>query len=92
MPCIISLEKCMKGFLPRGIHKLFHTREGTEVGSQKGECRNNINSRALDTSVGLYGHCLICPQKMLNNKCHIKIHYTSDIPLNWGFHKYQGCF
>lgn len=81
----------MNGFLPREIHKLLHTGEGTEVESQQGECRNNANSRALDTSTGLYGHCLIYPQKM-QNKCHIKIYYTSDIPLSWGFHKYQERF
>lgn len=56
MLCMVSLAKCTKGFLPRGIHKLFHIGEGIEMRSQQGECRNNANSRALDTSIGLYGH------------------------------------
>lgn len=56
MSCIASLAKCMKGFLPRGIHKLFQTGEGTEMRSQQGEYRNNAKRRALDTSISLYGH------------------------------------
>lgn len=81
----------MKSFLPRGIHNLFHT-EGTVMRSQQREYRNSAKIRGLDTSIGLYGHCLICPQKTQNNKHHIKTHYSSDTPLNWGFHKHQECF